>query len=106
MAPWATYIPVLVEGGATYYIKPMWMRLCEVPNLETVRERFSCRDCETIMQPPKRSLAAINDRHRMALFFKRESEFASDSPATNYNHVHSTLQIRSTVRAGMVRPGR
>ncbi|MCC6652786.1 MAG: hypothetical protein IT348_16660 [Candidatus Eisenbacteria bacterium] len=38
VAPWATYIPVLVEGGATYYIKPMWMMLSEVPNLETLRD--------------------------------------------------------------------
>lgn len=38
IAPWATYLPALVAGGATYFIKPLWMPLSECPNLETLRD--------------------------------------------------------------------
>jgi Tfp pilus assembly protein PilF len=38
MAPWKNFIPVLVEGGATYYIKPLYQLLSEAPNLEPVRD--------------------------------------------------------------------
>ncbi len=38
IAPWKRFIPVLVEGGATYFIKPLYMLLSECPNLETLRD--------------------------------------------------------------------
>ncbi|MFN8587202.1 MAG: hypothetical protein U0704_05315 [Candidatus Eisenbacteria bacterium] len=38
IAPWATYVPVLVAGGASYYIKPLWMLLSECPNIEGLRD--------------------------------------------------------------------
>lgn len=38
IAPWKHYIPVLVEGGSTYYIKPLYMLLSETPGLETLRD--------------------------------------------------------------------
>jgi len=39
VAPWKNYLPVLVEGGATYYIKPVHLLLSECPNLETLRDQ-------------------------------------------------------------------
>jgi tetratricopeptide (TPR) repeat protein len=39
VAPWKAYIPVLVDGGSTYYIKPLYMLLGECPNLETLRDQ-------------------------------------------------------------------
>ena len=38
LAPWKAYIPVLAEGGATLYIKPMYMRLSEVPFIGSLRD--------------------------------------------------------------------
>jgi tetratricopeptide (TPR) repeat protein len=38
-APWKAFIPVLVDGGATFYIKPLYMMLGECPNLETLRDQ-------------------------------------------------------------------
>lgn len=38
VAPWARYLPVLIEGGSTYYIKPLYMLLCETPGLETIKD--------------------------------------------------------------------
>jgi tetratricopeptide (TPR) repeat protein len=38
IAPWKSFIPVLVEGGATYFVKPMHMLLSECPGLETLRD--------------------------------------------------------------------
>ena len=38
IAPWQRFIPVLVAGGATYYIKPLYMLLSDCPNLETLRD--------------------------------------------------------------------
>lgn len=38
VAPWKAFIPVLVEGGATHYIKPMWMRLSETPQAHALRD--------------------------------------------------------------------
>ena len=35
MAPWRRYIPVLIEGEATYYIKPLYELLSETPGQET-----------------------------------------------------------------------
>jgi len=39
VAPWAAYVPVLVEGGATFYIKPLYMLLSECPDQETLRDQ-------------------------------------------------------------------
>ncbi len=39
VAPWKAYLPVLIDGGATYYIKPVHMLLSECPNLETLRDQ-------------------------------------------------------------------
>ena len=38
VAPWKAFIPVLVEGGATHFIKPMWMRLSETPQAHALRD--------------------------------------------------------------------
>ena len=38
IAPWRQFIPVLVAGGATYYIKPLYMLLSDCPNLEPLRD--------------------------------------------------------------------
>lgn len=38
VAPWRAFLPALVEGGATYFIKPMYMLLSECPGLETLRD--------------------------------------------------------------------
>lgn len=34
VAPWKAFVPVLVAGGATYFIKPLYMLLSDCPNLE------------------------------------------------------------------------
>ena len=39
LAPFKQYIPVLIEGGSDYYIKPMYMLLSETPGLETLRDQ-------------------------------------------------------------------
>ncbi|MBK6909350.1 MAG: tetratricopeptide repeat protein [bacterium] len=36
VAPWQSYIPVLVASGSHHYIKPLHEKLCEVPGLETI----------------------------------------------------------------------
>ncbi|KQY90589.1 tetratricopeptide repeat protein [Pelomonas sp. Root1444] len=38
VAPWKAFIPVLVEGGATHFIKPMWMRLSETPQAQALKD--------------------------------------------------------------------
>jgi tetratricopeptide (TPR) repeat protein len=38
VAPWKAFIPVLVEGGATHFIKPMWMRLSETPQGHALKD--------------------------------------------------------------------
>jgi tetratricopeptide (TPR) repeat protein len=38
VAPWKAFIPVLVEGGATHFIKPMWMRLSETPQAHALKD--------------------------------------------------------------------
>ncbi|HEY1129821.1 MAG TPA: tetratricopeptide repeat protein [Roseateles sp.] len=38
VAPWKFFIPVLVEGGATHFIKPMWMRLSETPQAHALKD--------------------------------------------------------------------
>lgn len=39
VAPWQAFLPVLIEGGATYYIKPLYMLLSETPYGETLRDQ-------------------------------------------------------------------
>ena len=39
IAPWKRFVPVLVEGGATFYIKPLYQLLGECPNLEPLRDQ-------------------------------------------------------------------
>ncbi len=38
VAPWKAFIPVLLEGGATHFIKPMWMRLSETPQAHALKD--------------------------------------------------------------------
>jgi len=38
IAPWKVFVPVLVESGCTYYIKPLYERLSECPGLETMQD--------------------------------------------------------------------
>ncbi|RZL35642.1 MAG: tetratricopeptide repeat protein, partial [Rubrivivax sp.] len=38
VAPWKAFIPVLVESGATHFIKPMWMRLSETPQAHALKD--------------------------------------------------------------------
>ncbi len=38
VAPWKAFVPVLVESGCTYYIKPLYERLSECPELETLKD--------------------------------------------------------------------
>jgi tetratricopeptide (TPR) repeat protein len=38
IAPWKQFVPVLVESGATYYIKPLHEKLSECPEMETLRD--------------------------------------------------------------------
>ena len=39
VAPWKSFVPVLVDGGATFYIKPMYMLLSECPDQQTLRDQ-------------------------------------------------------------------
>ena len=39
IAPWRQFIPVLIEGGATYYIKPLYMLLSATPGQETLKDQ-------------------------------------------------------------------
>ena len=39
VAPWKAFLLVLVDGGSTYYIKPLYMLLGDCPNLETLRDQ-------------------------------------------------------------------
>jgi tetratricopeptide (TPR) repeat protein len=39
VAPWKAFVPVLVDGGATYFIKPMYMLLSECPAAQTLRDQ-------------------------------------------------------------------
>jgi tetratricopeptide (TPR) repeat protein len=38
VAPWRAFIPVLVAGGETLFIKPISMRLSQTPGLETLKD--------------------------------------------------------------------
>ncbi len=39
VVPWKSYIPVLVESGSTYYIKPLYEILSETPGQELLRDQ-------------------------------------------------------------------
>ncbi|MCV2353049.1 tetratricopeptide repeat protein [Paucibacter sp. B2R-40] len=39
IAPWKAYVPVLVEGGATHFIKPLYMRLSETPGAQALKDQ-------------------------------------------------------------------
>src|SRR5262245_52046895 len=39
IAPWRRFVPVLFEGEATYYIKPLYMKLSECPGQETLKDQ-------------------------------------------------------------------
>ncbi|MDT8999052.1 tetratricopeptide repeat protein [Paucibacter sp. APW11] len=39
IAPWKAFIPVLVAGGATHYIKPLAMRLSETPEAQALKDQ-------------------------------------------------------------------
>ncbi len=39
VAPWRAFIPVLVAGGSTFYIKPLHMKLSETPGLEGLKDQ-------------------------------------------------------------------
>ncbi len=38
IAPWKAYVPILVAGGATHYIKPLHQRLSETPGGRALRD--------------------------------------------------------------------
>ena len=39
IAPWKTFVPVLIAGGATHYIKPLYMKLSETPGLQSLKNQ-------------------------------------------------------------------
>ena len=39
VVPWKAYLPVLIECGNRYYIKPLYELLSECPNVETLRDQ-------------------------------------------------------------------
>jgi predicted Zn-dependent protease len=39
IAPWKAFVPVLIDGGATFYIKPMYMLLSECPESATLHDQ-------------------------------------------------------------------
>ena len=39
IAPWKRYILVLARGGATFYIKPLYMLLSDCPDMETLHDQ-------------------------------------------------------------------
>ena len=39
LAPWRAYVPVLAEGGATLYIKPMYMKLSDAPFMHALKDQ-------------------------------------------------------------------
>jgi len=39
IAPFQQFIPVLLEGGSDYYIKPLYMLLSDTPGLETLKDQ-------------------------------------------------------------------
>ncbi len=39
VAPWKAFVPVLVAGGSTFFIKPIYMKLSESSGLETLKDQ-------------------------------------------------------------------
>jgi tetratricopeptide (TPR) repeat protein len=39
MAPWKAFVPVLVDGGASYFIKPVYMLLSDCPSMRSLRDQ-------------------------------------------------------------------
>lgn len=39
IAPWKQFVPVLIEGGATNYVKPLHMLLSETPGQQTLKDQ-------------------------------------------------------------------
>jgi len=39
LAPWKAYVPVLAEGGATLFIKPMYMKLSDAPFMHALKDQ-------------------------------------------------------------------
>jgi tetratricopeptide (TPR) repeat protein len=39
IAPWKAYLPVLIEGGSTFYIKPVYMLLSDCPDQQTLHDQ-------------------------------------------------------------------
>lgn len=39
VAPWKAFIPLLVAGGSTHFIKPLYMKLSETPGLENLKNQ-------------------------------------------------------------------
>jgi tetratricopeptide (TPR) repeat protein len=39
IAPWKAYVPVLVEGGASHFIKPLYMKLSETPGGKALKDQ-------------------------------------------------------------------
>jgi len=39
VAPWKTFVPVLVAGGSTFFIKPIYLKLSESPGLEVLKDQ-------------------------------------------------------------------
>ena len=39
VAHWKPFIPVLVDGGSTFYVKPMYMLLSDCPDMETLHDQ-------------------------------------------------------------------
>ncbi|MBI3714589.1 MAG: tetratricopeptide repeat protein [Betaproteobacteria bacterium] len=39
VAPWKAFVPVLVAGGSTFFIKPIYLKLSESPGLEVLKDQ-------------------------------------------------------------------
>ncbi|MEP7154467.1 MAG: tetratricopeptide repeat protein [Betaproteobacteria bacterium] len=39
IAPWKAFVPVLIAGGSTHYIKPLYMKLSETPGLAVLKDQ-------------------------------------------------------------------
>lgn len=39
VAPWKAFVPVLVAGGSTFFIKPVYMKLSDSPGMEVLKDQ-------------------------------------------------------------------
>ena len=39
IAPWKAFIPILIAGGSTHFIKPLHLKLSETPGMETLKDQ-------------------------------------------------------------------